>query len=201
MQKLQLPPAQYRNVYPAQLSGGQMQRVGLARALAANPPILLMDEPFGALDPLTRTAVRNEFKELDELKKKTIILVTHDVQEAFELGDIIGLMDKGRMQQLGSPTSLLFNPANDFVKRFLQQQSMQLAWQSLCLRDIWNDLPEAAYHDASAIVNSHQTLWNALELLTNKSEPIIAFDEETKTYKNITFTQLTIAVQNQKRGT
>ena len=111
--KLQLPPAQYRKKYPKNLSGGQMQRVGLARALAADPPILLMDEPFGALDTLTRMSVRKEFNNLDELKKKTIILVTHDVEEAFELGDVIGLMDNGRLEQFGKPADLLFHPAND----------------------------------------------------------------------------------------
>ena len=141
LHKLQLPPGQYRNVYPSQLSGGQMQRVGLARALAANPPILLMDEPFGALDPLTRIAVRKEFKALDELKKKTIILVTHDVQEAFELGNVIGLMDKGKMQQLATPSQLLFKPANDFVQQFFDHQRLQLEFQSNTLKAIWNNLP------------------------------------------------------------
>ena len=196
--KLQLPPAQYRNVYPSQLSGGQMQRVGLARALAGNPPILLMDEPFGALDPLTRIAVRKEFKQLDELKKKTIILVTHDVQEAFELGDMIGLMDKGRIEQLATPTELLFQPANDFVKQFLQQQLFQLEWQSLRLKDIWNDLPEAE-NSAAITLLSHQSLWDALEVLTNTTSPVVAFDEISGTRKWINFTQLTTAIQHQKQ--
>src|SRR5690606_23398713 len=120
MEKLHLPPAAYRDAYPAQLSGGQQQRVGLARALAADPPVLLMDEPFGALDPVTRASVRREFKALDELQNKTVVMVTHDVQEAFELGSRIGLMDSGRLQQLGTPAELLFAPANDFVRAFFQ---------------------------------------------------------------------------------
>jgi len=198
--KLQLQPGQYRNVYPSQLSGGQMQRVGLARALAANPPILLMDEPFGALDPLTRIAVRKEFKALDELKKKTIILVTHDVQEAFELGSIIGLMDKGSMQQLATPSQLLFKPANKFVQQFFDHQRLQLEFQSNTIRDIWSDLP-AAPPASKATLFSNQTLWDALEAITNSGAPVITFDEETNTYKTITFAQLKESIQQQKQYT
>jgi osmoprotectant transport system ATP-binding protein len=126
MEKLQLRPEQYRAAYPGELSGGQQQRVGIARALAADPPVLLMDEPFGALDPITRSHVRKDFKELDELRSKTIILVTHDVQEAFELADRIFLMDKGRVIQEGTPDELLFNPSVDYVRRFLEEQRFQL---------------------------------------------------------------------------
>jgi len=200
LHKLQLPPEQYRNVYPSQLSGGQMQRVGLARALAANPPILLMDEPFGALDPLTRIAVRKEFKALDELKKKTIIIVTHDVQEAFELGNFIGLMDKGKMQQLATPSQLLFKPSNDFVQQFFDHQRLQLEFQSSTLKEIWSDLP-ATTPVSKATLYSHQTLWEAMESLTNINAPVIAFDKETNTYKAITFAQLKESIQQQKKHT
>ena len=125
MEKLHLPE-DYLSSYPHQLSGGQQQRVGLARALAADPPILLMDEPFGALDPLTRASVKKDFSELDELKSKTIILVTHDVQEAFELGQRICLMDKGRIIQSGKPEDLLFRPSEAYVKDFFEDQRFQL---------------------------------------------------------------------------
>jgi osmoprotectant transport system ATP-binding protein len=93
--RLHLPPERYAQQYPHQLSGGQQQRVGLARALAADPPIILLDEPFGALDPITRASIRREFRELEELRRKTMVLVTHDVQEAFELADRILLLDAG----------------------------------------------------------------------------------------------------------
>jgi osmoprotectant transport system ATP-binding protein len=126
LEKLHLSPGQYLGSYPHQLSGGQQQRVGIARALAAYPPILLMDEPFGALDPITRNHVRRDFKELDELKSKTIILVTHDVQEAWELADRIFLMDKGKIVQSGKPGELLSRPANDFVRDFFDDQRFQL---------------------------------------------------------------------------
>lgn len=119
--KLQLPESALLR-YPAELSGGQRQRVGLARALAAKPPVVLMDEPFGALDPFTRRHVRRELFGLNELKETTVVLVTHDVNEALELADRIALMDKGRIVQIGTPDELLNKPANDFVRDFLDDQ-------------------------------------------------------------------------------
>ena len=115
------------NKYPSALSGGQQQRVGLVRALMVNPPVLLMDEPFGALDNLTRISIRKEFRELDELRNKTTVMVTHDIQEAFEMGDVICLMNKGEVMQIGSPDALLHHPANDFVADFLKDQRLLLA--------------------------------------------------------------------------
>ncbi len=105
--------------YPDELSGGQRQRVGLARALAAHPPVVLMDEPFGALDPYTRRHIRRELFELDELRQTTVVLVTHDVQEAFDIADRIILMDKGEIVQAGTPDDFRLRPVNDFVRDFL----------------------------------------------------------------------------------
>ena len=116
--KLQLPESLLKR-YPAELSGGQRQRVGLARALAARPPVVLMDEPFGALDPFTRRHVRRELFGLNELQETTVVLVTHDVGEALELADRIALMDKGRIVQIGPPDELVNHPATEFVKDFL----------------------------------------------------------------------------------
>lgn len=121
MTKLQLPTT-LLNRYPSELSGGQRQRVGLARALATHPPVVLMDEPFGALDPFTRRHVRRELFGLNELKETTVVLVTHDVNEALELADRIALMDKGRIVQIGPPDELLTHPATDFVREFLDDK-------------------------------------------------------------------------------
>lgn len=121
MVKLQLPES-LQNRYPAELSGGQRQRVGLARALAARPPVVLMDEPFGALDPFTRRHVRRELFGLNELRETTVVLVTHDVGEALELADRIALMDKGRIVQIGPPDDLLNHPTTAFVRDFLDDQ-------------------------------------------------------------------------------
>jgi osmoprotectant transport system ATP-binding protein len=141
LNRLHLPAARFGAMLPAQLSGGQAQRVGLARALAANPPVVLLDEPFGALDPITRAAVRRDFRELDELRRKTVVLVTHDVQEAFELADRIMLLNEGRIQQLGTPRELLLAPANDFVRRFFQAERLALQLQVLTLSDLAPYLP------------------------------------------------------------
>ena len=113
-------PEEYRDRYPSQLSGGQQQRVGIARALAADPPIILLDEPFSALDPITRRQLQDEFLKIKAELLKTQVLVTHDLKEAFLLADQVLLMDRGKMQQLGSPETLQSHPVNAFVERFIQ---------------------------------------------------------------------------------
>ncbi|MCL5951902.1 MAG: ATP-binding cassette domain-containing protein [Chloroflexi bacterium] len=112
-----LPPVEYRRRFPRELSGGQQQRVGLARALATDPALLLMDEPFGALDDITRTRMQDELLQIQRNVRKTILFVTHDMDEAFKLGDLIAVLDEGKVAQLGSPVDLLTNPANEFVAR------------------------------------------------------------------------------------
>jgi osmoprotectant transport system ATP-binding protein len=116
---LRLDAAIYADKYPHQLSGGEQQRVGIARALAADPDVLLMDEPFGALDPVTRPALRDELHRLQRDTAKTIIFVTHDMDEALVLADRIALLDHGRLTQIGTPTEILERPANDFVRDFI----------------------------------------------------------------------------------
>ncbi len=131
-----LDPDSFRDRYPAQLSGGQKQRVGVARALAADPPIVLMDEPFGALDPITRDGLQNEFLELESEIQKTILFVTHDVFEAVKMGDRIAMLDEGRLQQVAPPAELVEKPANEFVDQFLGQQRFQLSLLTRSVRTI-----------------------------------------------------------------
>jgi osmoprotectant transport system ATP-binding protein len=194
MEKLQLPAALI-NAYPSELSGGQAQRVGLARALAANPRILLMDEPFGALDPITRVEIRKELKQLDELKKKTIVLVTHDVQEAFELGDIICLMKNGSIEQIGEPAALLYKPATAFVSQFLEQERLQLILKSVLIKNVWNLLVPS-----QGAITNHLTidnnLWEAMELITQKNEDLIIKNEETGEIKKMNFTVIETALNS-----
>jgi len=130
LQMVGLPPAEFGDRYPDQLSGGQRQRVGLARALAADPPILLMDEPFGALDPLTRSELQKEFKQLQQRLGKTVVFVTHDVSEALLLGDRIALMASGSLRGVYSPREFL--ASNDVaVKPYLEAfRTVQQALQS-----------------------------------------------------------------------
>jgi osmoprotectant transport system ATP-binding protein len=115
-----LDPAVHRDRYPHQLSGGQRQRVGVARALAADPPVLLMDEPFGAVDPVARDRLQAEFLRLQEQVRKTVVFVTHDIDEAIRLGDRIAVMrEGGRLEQYADPATLLSAPATDFVADFV----------------------------------------------------------------------------------
>ena len=118
MTLLQLAPELYRKRYPHQLSGGQQQRVGVARALAGNPEVLLMDEPFGALDPVTRAALQLEIARIHKAFNKTVVLVTHDIDEALSLATRIVLLDQGRIVQSGTPLQMLSAPANGFVTDF-----------------------------------------------------------------------------------
>ncbi|MBD3393586.1 MAG: ATP-binding cassette domain-containing protein [Chitinivibrionales bacterium] len=121
-----LEPAEYGDRYPHELSGGQKQRVGVARALAGNPDIVLMDEPFGALDPITREELQDEFLKLQQMLKKTIVFVTHDIFEAVKMGDRIGIMNNGVMEQLDRPAVILKQPVGDFVERFVGQHKEYL---------------------------------------------------------------------------
>lgn len=114
-----LDPAVYGGRYPQQLSGGQRQRVGVARALAADPPVLLMDEPFGAVDPVVRERLQNEFLTLQKTVRKTILLVTHDLEEAIRLGDRIAVYGAGTIEQFASPAAVLAAPATDYVASFV----------------------------------------------------------------------------------
>ena len=110
----------FEDQYPAQISGGMQQRVGLARALATNPQILLMDEAFSALDPLIRSDMQNQLIELQSKLKKTIVFITHDLDESLKLGDHIGILNGGRLVQIGRPEDIIMNPADDYVKAFVK---------------------------------------------------------------------------------
>ncbi len=114
-----LPLERFGARRPRELSGGQRQRVGVARALAADPPVVLMDEPFGALDPIARRALQREFVEWKAKLGKTVILVTHDLAEAFRLADRVAIMSEGQIRQVGTPVELVERPADDFVREFV----------------------------------------------------------------------------------
>ena len=126
LEMFRLDPASYRGKFPDQLSGGEQQRVGVARALAADPALLLMDEPFGALDPITRDALQGELARIHQATAKTIVFVTHDIEEALRLATRIAIMQEGRIAQLGSPLEILEHPASDFVADFVGGQGIGL---------------------------------------------------------------------------
>lgn len=125
-----LDPDEYRGRYPAQLSGGQQQRIGLARALATDPKIMLLDEPFGAIDAITRLHLQNELKRIHEGTGKTFLLVTHDINEAFKLGTRVMIMNEGKLLQFASPDEIAAHPADDFVETLIRSARDQ--------EDFWN---------------------------------------------------------------
>ena len=138
-----LEPEEYRDRYPRELSGGQQQRIGVARALAADPPVLLMDEPFGAVDPITRQRLQDELLRLQDELHKTIVFVTHDFDEALKLGDKIAILDKGsEVVQFDVPEQILTNPANEFVEGFVGHGAALKQLSLARVRDI--ELHEAA---------------------------------------------------------
>jgi osmoprotectant transport system ATP-binding protein len=119
LELLRLDPESYRRKYPHQLSGGEQQRIGVARALAADPELLLMDEPFGAVDPITRDALQNEIARIHAATKKTIVFVTHDIEEALRLATVIAILERGRLAQWGAPIDIVEHPASAFVRDFV----------------------------------------------------------------------------------
>ncbi|MCW2928285.1 MAG: transporter ATP-binding protein [Thermoleophilia bacterium] len=132
-----LAPDQFGARYPSQLSGGQRQRVGVARALAADPPVMLMDEPFGAIDPLVREHIQDEFLRMQQEVRKTIIIVTHDLDEAMRMGDVVAVLQEGGiLAQLAAPEALLAAPANEFVERFVGGDSALRRLALACVRDL-----------------------------------------------------------------
>ncbi|KAA2223891.1 ATP-binding cassette domain-containing protein [Chryseobacterium sediminis] len=151
--------------FPNELSGGQQQRVGIARALIADSPVLLMDEPFGALDNITKADIHAEFKSLEELKNKTIILVTHDVQEAFDLGHKICLMDQGKIIQTGTPKEMLYQPKNDFVKNFFAKNRLLLEYKVARLKDMASLIEGGRFYEELQF-SGNTSVWDALQQLS-----------------------------------
>ena len=194
-------PQDYLPLYPQQLSGGQQQRVGLARALAGDPPVLLMDEPFGALDAVTRADITHEFSRLEVLRNKTIVLVTHDIREAFDLGDKILLMDKGRIIQEGTPADLLFSPVNNFVSSFFEDQRMQFELNAVLLKDIWDYLPSIDRGQREdGVIDIDNNVWQALYLLSNKKNNTIVVHNALKAeMKSANYDSLFTAFSNYKQ--
>ncbi|MHC0444795.1 ABC transporter ATP-binding protein [Flavobacterium sp. 3-218] len=168
LEKLQLKEDLLR-VFPHELSGGQQQRIGVARALIADTPVLLMDEPFGALDTITKSAIHNEFKNLDELKNKTTILVTHDVVEAFELAHRICLMDKGKIIQIGTPAEILYHPVNTFVKDFFSGNRLMLEYKIASVKSVASFLQKPLSVKAQEQLTKDANIWETLQALSTEN--------------------------------
>lgn len=175
-----LDPEVYGDKWPSQLSGGEAQRVGVARALAADPPILLMDEPFGAVDPITREKLQHEMKQLHERLRKTTIFVTHDIDEAVLLADRVALLRHGRLEQYGTPEELWREPATPFVREFFGENLGLRIMARRCLRDVaLTPLADADRSPAVPRIAADATLKEALaELVGSGAERIVVVDGE-----------------------
>jgi osmoprotectant transport system ATP-binding protein len=177
LELVDLPAVDYRGRFPAQLSGGERQRVGLARALAANPPVMLMDEPFGALDPITRARLQQELLRIQNELHKTVLFVTHDIDEAILIGDRIAILREGGvLAQYDTPEALLARPADDFVARFLgADRGLKL----LALRRLDELQLESPDEVTGPRAESSTTLRDALSLMiTARSRSLVVVDRD-----------------------
>jgi osmoprotectant transport system ATP-binding protein len=164
--------------YPAQLSGGQRQRVGVARALACDPPVMLMDEPFGAIDPISRERLQNEFLRLQEQVRKTILFVTHDIDEAIKMGDRIAILQRGgRLQQYAPPADLLMQPANDFVRDFVgaDRALKRLALMRVRDVDLWQ--PDEVPYTLELDEQGRPVAWRPADGSTSTAVTIVDRDD------------------------
>jgi osmoprotectant transport system ATP-binding protein len=168
-----LPAGEYRTRYPSQLSGGQAQRVGLARALAADPEVMLMDEPFGAIDAITRTSLQDEMISLQQKLKKTILFVTHDVEEALRLADKIAILRSGRVVQVDTPFNLLRQPADPFVHELLGADDIVRRLSLLRVEVLMEPLPGGCLPDGSPTIQVGEDLRRALSALLRSGAPCL----------------------------
>ena len=168
-----LPPEEYADRYPGELSGGQQQRVGFARALANNPDIILMDEPFSALDPITREQLQNELLSLQEELHKTIVFVTHDIDEAIKLGDRIAVMSEGRIIQFDTPEEILKFPVNSFVESFVGKDRLWKKPEFLKAEDVMNT--------KVVTIGQNRSVAHAIELMKmHNTDVLVVVDKPTE---------------------
>ncbi len=195
-----LDPENTKDNYPAQLSGGQKQRIGVARAMAVDPPIMLMDEPFAAVDPITRTQLQNEFLSLQKKIQKTICFVTHDIDEAIKMGDKIAILNQGKLVQYDTPENILFNPKNEFVEDFVGSDRSLKVLNLLKVNEIMKENIPTATTDSSAeeVLEKINESRQSYILIIDKEEKLVGYvnkerikNNKDKNWKdNIKFSQV-----------
>jgi osmoprotectant transport system ATP-binding protein len=175
-----LDPREMLKRYPRQLSGGQRQRIGVARALAADPPVLLMDEPFGAIDPIARTRLQDEFRQILQRVRKTVVLVTHDLDEAIRLGDRIAIMKSGKIVQYDTPDTILSHPADGFVENFV---GIDRAIKRLSLFTVNDAMNGTAPRKGTSKIAPTSNLRDALALMVAANSDVLAVVDDTGALK------------------
>ncbi|MCD6638583.1 MAG: ABC transporter ATP-binding protein [Nocardioides sp.] len=169
-----LDPGQYARKYPHELSGGQQQRVGVARALAANPPVLLMDEPFGAVDPIVRGRLQEEFRRLQDELGKTVVLVTHDIDEAIRMGDRVAVFEAGgRLAQYATPVELLARPATESVADFVGSDGLRRLSVTRLREDLLEPLDGVTGGQLGAAIDLDSSLEEALAAMLRDDRPVV----------------------------
>jgi len=190
LELIQLPPKDYRNRYPRQLSGGQQQRIGLARALAGNPSIMLMDEPFGAIDAITRSTLQDEMIQIQRKLNKTILFVTHDIDEALKLGDKIVIMNEGVIQQFDTPLNIITKPANSFVSQLVHSEDVVQHLSLMRADHVMEPLTEEPEMNEAKVSRS-DNLKNVLtHILQGHSDSVIVTEEDKTPIGRITLEKL-----------
>lgn len=185
----------YLQKYPWQLSGGQKQRVGVARALAADPEIILMDEPFGAVDELTRRSLQDEIQNIHRKLGKTIVFVTHDIEEAIKLGNRIILLNEGEIEQIGTKKELIFSPKNDFVRNFFGNRNFVAYLNTTKIKEVFSPLSkeEAKDYEEMPYAFADDTLTEGIKIIFNQGVNKIAVrDEENRVIGEFGFNFLKI---------
>ncbi|KKB75307.1 MULTISPECIES: betaine/proline/choline family ABC transporter ATP-binding protein [Bacillus] len=182
---------EYLNRYPHELSGGQQQRIGVLRALAAEPPLILMDEPFGALDPITRDSLQEEFKKLQKTLNKTIVFVTHDMDEAIKLADRIVILRAGEIVQVGTPDEILRQPANEFVEEFIGKERLLQSRPDV-------EFVEQVMNPNPVTVTSEKTLSEAIQIMRQHRVDSLLVVDEANVLKG--YIDVEIIDQNRKKA-
>lgn len=183
-------PLDFRARYPASLSGGQQQRVGLARALAADPQVMLMDEPFGAIDAITRASLQDQLLELQRRLKKTILFVTHDVDEALKLADQIVILNRGRLVQFDTPCGLLNHPADQFVAQLLNSDDRIRQLSLLRVESVMTALPPAGPPTGQPSVPAGSDLRQALSAMLQPGISAVTVTDSARPLGQVTFDAL-----------
>lgn len=203
MELIGLNPDEFRKRFPHELSGGQQQRIGVARALAADPPVMLMDEPFGALDPIIRNRLQEEFLQIQREVKKTILFVSHDIDEAVKMGDKISLLRSGKIMQFGRPDEILTKPKNDFVSEFVGQDRVLKSTSLYSVKDLQEYITLSPYKEIakSKTLEENTSIRIAISILLNQeTDQLVIEDTQGNKIGSLTLELIEKFLQQKVKG-